>query len=49
MNANIGAGIIGGLGVETGGNVLAERASGVVLTGYKTRNGNAVGQPNVVD
>ncbi|KAF5604361.1 hypothetical protein FPCIR_907 [Fusarium pseudocircinatum] len=49
MNANAGVGIFGNLGVGVGGNVLVERTPSVVLTGYKTRKGNAVGQSNIAD
>ncbi|KAF4501944.1 Mg2+ transporter, -like Zinc transport [Fusarium agapanthi] len=49
MNANVGAEIISGLGLEVGGSVLVKRTSSVVLTGYKSMKGNAVYQPNVVN
>ncbi|KAF5971102.1 hypothetical protein FCOIX_10009 [Fusarium coicis] len=49
MNANAGVGIFGNLGVEVRGNVLVERTSSVVLSGYKSLRGNAVGQSNVAN
>ncbi|KAM5363506.1 hypothetical protein ACJA88_013535 [Fusarium oxysporum] len=49
VNANAGIGIGDGLGLEFGRNVLVERTSSVVLTGYKSLKANAVGLPNVVN
>ncbi|KAF5630230.1 uncharacterized protein FTJAE_8255 [Fusarium tjaetaba] len=49
LNANAGAVIIGDLGLGAGGNVLVERTSRVVLSGYKSIKGNAIDQPNVVN
>jgi hypothetical protein len=46
--ANTGV-LVDGLRVETGGNVLTERTSSIVLTGSTSLKGNALDRPNVVN
>ncbi|RKL33557.1 hypothetical protein BFJ72_g10073 [Fusarium proliferatum] len=42
VNANAGVGITGTMGLDIGGNMLAQRTSNVVLTGYRSALENAL-------